>query len=84
MIAAERGYLQCVLLLIPIEARIQRTDGVTALMLAATNGHTECVKHLKAFENSLKALNGSDVSDYVRKTVVHECLGVRSLHACLC
>lgn len=67
MLAAERGYLQCVLILIPIEAGSQKKDGVTALMLAATNGHSECVKHLKLFENSLKALNGSDVSDYARK-----------------
>lgn len=46
MYAAERGFLDGVKVLAPLEAGMQTDFGSTAMMYAAQGGHVECVKEL--------------------------------------
>ncbi|EFO65069.1 Protein 21.1 [Giardia lamblia P15] len=50
MLAASKGNVEACRMLLPIEGRMQNKEGRTALMFAAWNGYTDCVKLLKDTE----------------------------------
>lgn len=55
MVAAEAGYIECVRILAPHEARLTDVEGKTALMYAASNGHEDVVIELLEREGGMYA-----------------------------
>ncbi len=58
MVAAHYGKTGCVRILAEKEAGMKDENGWTALILAAMNGHLECVKILAPLENRMQRFDG--------------------------
>ncbi|TNJ27975.1 Kinase, NEK [Giardia muris] len=76
--AAMNNRIETLRLLMPIEAGLQDfhdgCTGVTALMIAAEAGHTECVRLLKDKELALRNAEGKKAVDYAIGANQYDCV----------